>query len=175
MRKLFLLRAGLLIALLCTVRAQAGVVVNRSVMGTGGTRAASAGHIIICTSGQPAIGVVAGTTNTNQVGFWYQSAADLAGIGERDRGAPMEFMLSGSRPNPFGSKTTIQFVLPKPCHVSMRLYDTAGREIATLIDEELPPGLHAKVVDGTGLSSGVYFCRMQAEKFTQTRKLVLLR
>ncbi|MDD3642747.1 MAG: FlgD immunoglobulin-like domain containing protein, partial [Candidatus Krumholzibacteria bacterium] len=76
--------------------------------------------------------------------------------------------------------TTIAFYLPQRSHVRLDVYDVAGRLIATLLDEAMSAGRHAVAwngQDGAGrtAASGVYFYRLRAEKFEQTRKMILLR
>ena len=71
--------------------------------------------------------------------------------------------------------TSIRFALPDPGPVTIRLYDVAGREVRTLVDEELPAGWHRTVLEAGGLASGIYFCRMTAGEFTDARKLLLLK
>jgi hypothetical protein len=175
MKRWSLVFPALLAALLCSLPAYADITVSRSVAGTGGDRATNAGYSVTGTAGQPGIGVVTGPSNINEAGFWYQLAADGAGVEERDRGAPTRYWLGQNRPNPFSPSTVLQFTLPRTSHVAIRLYDARGREVTTMVDEELPPGCHTKVFKATGLPSGVYFCRMQAEGFVQTRKMVLLK
>ncbi len=87
---------------------------------------------------------------------------------------PREFTLSQNFPNPFNPLSTIRFQIPSPSHVVLRVYDILGKEIATLVNEPLPTGSYEKTFDGSGLASGMYFYRMQAGQFEQTRKLVLL-
>ena len=57
----------------------------------------------------------------------------------------------------------------------MKLYDVSGREVRTVVDEDLDPGHCRRILDAEGLASGVYFCRMEAGDFVKTRKLVLLK
>jgi endonuclease I len=90
------------------------------------------------------------------------------------------FHLSGNAPNPFNPSTTIRFELPHRGNVRLSVYDLSGRLVAVLVDGVLGPGLHDAVWtgrDGHGVpvGSGVYFCRMEAEGFTGTTKMVLLK
>ncbi|RJP73358.1 MAG: T9SS C-terminal target domain-containing protein [Candidatus Zixiibacteriota bacterium] len=84
------------------------------------------------------------------------------------------FRLSAS-PNPFNPATAVGYRLPAPGHVSLRVYDTAGREVKTLVDGWKEAGSHEAIFDGSGLASGVYLVRMEAGAFTATRKMVLLK
>ena len=92
----------------------------------------------------------------------------------------MPLTLFQNTPNPFNPSTAIAFYLPERSHVRIDVYDVAGRLITTLIDEPRPAGRHS--VDWNGqadagrtAASGVYFYRLRADKFEQTKKMILLR
>jgi photosystem II stability/assembly factor-like uncharacterized protein len=89
--------------------------------------------------------------------------------------APTPGLALRARPNPFGPATRIEFRVPARASVSLRLYDVAGREVARLVDESLPGGMHSRSLDGTGLPDGVYFLRLEADGRTSTRKLLHVR
>ena len=89
--------------------------------------------------------------------------------------SPIRYWLGQNSPNPFNPMTTLRFSVPRRTHVTLKVYSAAGREIRTLVDEELDPGFYSRVVNAHGLSSGVYFCRMVADGFVETRKMVLLK
>ncbi len=94
--------------------------------------------------------------------------------------APTQFALSPSYPNPFAAGTTIAFGLPKREHVTINVYDLAGRLVATLVDRPLVAGAHAVQWNGTDaaqrrVANGVYFVRMTAGALTQTQKMVFIR
>jgi hypothetical protein len=80
-----------------------------------------------------------------------------------------------NNPNPFRTTTTIRFSLPQNSYVTLKVYDSLGRKIASLVDGELNPGEHSVVYNSEGLPSGVYFYRLQAGKFVQQRKMVVVR
>jgi hypothetical protein len=89
---------------------------------------------------------------------------------------PTRFILDRNWPNPFHPSTLIRFGLPREAAVSFDLFDVTGRRIKKLVDNEVyPAGWHTIHLDGTGLASGVYFCRMKAGDFEGSRKLVLMR
>lgn len=88
---------------------------------------------------------------------------------------PSHFLLSRNYPNPFNPTTTINFSVPKSGIVTIKIYDILGREIKTLVSEEKAAGNYNIQFDGSRLPSGVYFYRMQAGDFVQTKKLVLLK
>lgn len=88
---------------------------------------------------------------------------------------PREFVLLQNYPNPFNPSTTITYELPQTSHVSLSVYNVLGLEVATLVNQEEPAGAYTVQFNGRGLSSGVYFYRLQAGEFTQTKKLLLVR
>ena len=94
------------------------------------------------------------------------------GVEER-RGIPAAFGLGQNYPNPFNAVTAIPFQIPAPCHVSLRVYNSQGREVVTLVEGERDAGTHEVQLDGRNLESGVYFYRLQTGDFERTRKLVL--
>jgi hypothetical protein len=88
---------------------------------------------------------------------------------------PKEFKLSQNYPNPFNPVTRIKFELPKQSLVSLKVYDMAGREVASLVNEELKAGYYESQFDGNRFASGVYFYRIIANDFIQTKKMVLIK
>ena len=83
-------------------------------------------------------------------------------------------------PNPFHLQTTIKYQIPDAGGVSLRAYDSSGRLVKVLVDEEKPAGSYASRWDGKNISgqevpSGVYFCRLQTGEFVSTRKVILVR
>ena len=88
---------------------------------------------------------------------------------------PTEFALDQNYPNPFNPKTTIRFAIPKTVDVEMIVYDVTGQVVMAPVRERLIPGYYNVVIDGSKFSSGVYFYHFKAGKFTQTRKLILLK
>jgi len=85
------------------------------------------------------------------------------------------FRLDEAYPNPFNAISNFEFGIAKWGEVSLRVFDILGREVATIVDEKLNPGTYTRQWDATGFSSGVYFYRMQAGGFVETRKLLLIR
>ena len=83
--------------------------------------------------------------------------------------------MSEAYPNPFNPSTIIEFGIVSPEFTSLRIYDVVGREVATLVDENLQPGLYTRVWDGGTAAGGIYFCRLTAGKFTAVKKLILVR
>jgi hypothetical protein len=85
------------------------------------------------------------------------------------------FLLHPSHPNPFNPSTAISYKLQASSNTSLKIYDTAGRLVATLVEERQMPGEHQVHFDGTDLPSGIYIARLQAGEFTAAQKLVLLK
>ncbi len=85
------------------------------------------------------------------------------------------YSLSQNYPNPFNPVTNISFSIPIRSFVSVKVYDLLGREVATIVSEEMSSGNYARSWNAVELPSGVYFYRLQAGSFTQTKKLVLLK
>jgi photosystem II stability/assembly factor-like uncharacterized protein len=88
---------------------------------------------------------------------------------------PSDFALMQNYPNPFNTSTTIQYAVGKSGLVSLTVYDLLGQEVAVLVDGERPAGIHSVVWDASTQASGVYFYRLQADTFIDTKKLILLK
>jgi hypothetical protein len=88
---------------------------------------------------------------------------------------PKCFGLKQNYPNPFNPSTMISFDLPKKSFVSLKVFDVLGREMATILSEEILAGTYTKQWNANGLPNGFYFYRMQADNFVDTKKLILLR
>jgi CubicO group peptidase (beta-lactamase class C family) len=88
---------------------------------------------------------------------------------------PGRFQLEQNYPNPFNPSTVFSFQLLVTGDVLLKIYDVLGREVATVVNETMPPGEYTRTWDATGFASGVYLYRMSTADFTQTRKLLLLR
>jgi hypothetical protein len=101
--------------------------------------------------------------------------AVVTGVGDQASVVPTEFSLSQNYPNPFNPTTELRFAVPQDAQVVLRVYDVMGREVAELVNGNMPAGFHAVTWDATGVASGLYVYRMTAGNFTQTRKMVLMR
>jgi WD40 repeat protein len=88
---------------------------------------------------------------------------------------PKAFFLAQNYPNPFNPSTFIKFELPIMSHVILKVYDMLGREVSALVNESRRAGIHEVRFDRHGLTSGVYFYRLEAGTFVQTKRLLLLR
>ncbi|MDP2038036.1 MAG: DUF1566 domain-containing protein, partial [Ignavibacteria bacterium] len=101
---------------------------------------------------------------------------------ESSNSMPNDFQLSQNYPNPFNPETTISYTIPASLNpskggtlVSLKVFDLLGREVATLVNEFKQPGSYVKTLHAASLPSGVYFYRLQAGNFSQTKKFNLLK
>ncbi len=88
---------------------------------------------------------------------------------------PTHFALYQNYPNPFNPETTIRFAIPQAVDVSLVIYDITGKEIIRPVSERLSPGYYHITFDGRNYSSGIYFYRLTAGSFVQTKKLILVK
>ncbi|MFA5805466.1 MAG: T9SS type A sorting domain-containing protein [Melioribacteraceae bacterium] len=96
-------------------------------------------------------------------------------IEELGIGKPISFNLSQNYPNPFNPSTTIKFSIPNSQFVTLTVYDMLGRETTTLVNEEKIPGDYEVKFNGSKLSSGVYFYRIQTGTYSDTKKFILMK
>ena len=115
-------------------------------------------------------------TGIHGSGVWCRPLSEMITTVEGERGIlSAGFSLEQNYPNPFNPGTTIRYSLPSRSHVTLTVFNMLGQEVALLQNGEQEAGYHEVKFDGSGLSSGVYFYRMQAGDFVQTRRLLLLR
>jgi photosystem II stability/assembly factor-like uncharacterized protein len=89
---------------------------------------------------------------------------------------PKQFSLSQNYPNPFNPVTKIKYALPNPVKVNIKIYDILGRLVKTLVNDEFKDaGFYEVTFDGSNFASGVYFYRIEAGKFVQSKKMVILK
>lgn len=94
---------------------------------------------------------------------------------DEDISLPETFELYQNYPNPFNPITNIQFQIPNSGFVSLKVYDVIGKEVATLVDEYKPAGMHNVQFTMNNLTSGVYFYQLKAGSFTETKKMILIK
>jgi hypothetical protein len=118
--------------------------------------------------------------------MWYQAGfltalrtgyatATVTAVKEVRGDFPAAFALEQNYPNPFNPTTAISYQLSAVSNVSLKIFDILSREVAVLVDSEQPPGTYTAKWDAGGFISGVYFYRLQAGNFSETRKLLLTR
>ena len=99
----------------------------------------------------------------------------LTGVENVSTEALSGYSLGQNYPNPFNASTVISFSLPVDSKVSIKVYDVQGREVQTLVNERLQAGTYETKFDGAGLNSGVYFYRLKAEGYSETKRMVLIK
>ncbi len=108
--------------------------------------------------------------------YWFAVETDLITDIEEFQSEPLNsFILNQNFPNPFNPKTVISYQLPVSDDVTLKVFDVLGNEVATLVDEYKPVGSYEVEWNASNHSSGVYFYQIRAEKFVETRKMILLR
>ena len=88
---------------------------------------------------------------------------------------PLEFKLEQNYPNPFNPSTTIKYSIPQAAFVSLKVYDLLGREVASLINDEKPAGYYEVKWNGENFASGIYFYKIEAGSFVETKKMILIK
>jgi len=116
-----------------------------------------------------------GTHASNKIFQVYLTPGSVTGTQHDNLSLPGAFSLSQNYPNPFNPTTKITYELPKTSDVKLKVYDILGREVAVLVNGEKLKGKYEIEFNASYLASGVYFYKLQAGNFTQTKKLVLLK
>jgi hypothetical protein len=126
----------------------------------------------------------------NTTYYWRVSAANDQGTSEwsavwsfttlltgvlNEATIPTEFSLSQNYPNPFNPSTMIKYALPEKAHVRLEIFNALGQVMAILVDGEMEAGYYSAVFESRGLASGLYFYRLRAGNFIETKKLIILR
>ncbi|MBK8981484.1 MAG: T9SS type A sorting domain-containing protein [Ignavibacteria bacterium] len=101
--------------------------------------------------------------------------AGLTGIDNFELSIPEKFSLSQNYPNPFNPKTVISYELQVPGFAKLIVYNVLGNEVAVLVNEKLNAGKYSVDFDGNGFSSGVYFYKLEAGEFSETKRMILLK
>jgi hypothetical protein len=117
--------------------------------------------------------------DTTRVELIIEQATDVDEEGDQPN-APDKFALFQNRPNPFNPETEISYYLPEGCEVNLTIYNILGRRVKTLFEGHQNAGMKTLVWDGKDdqgkqLSSGIYFYRLQAGYFNQTKKMSLIK
>lgn len=114
----------------------------------------------------------------NSAGLIMEVVMSPTSVGDGEiacRAVPCEFELSQNYPNPFNPSTEIDFAVPSRTGVSLEVFNILGRRVAILVDGPLDAGYHTAVWDASAVASGVYFYRLMAGEFVETKKMVLLK
>jgi hypothetical protein len=117
------------------------------------------------------------TSSGNSVGV---TGDPPLGIGDRSYDVPGVFMLGQNYPNPFNPTTDIRYDVAEAVHVTIRIFNVLGQVVTTLTDQQMQPGSYlarwnGKDRQGLAVNSGVYFYKMEAGRFSEVKKLMLMR
>ncbi len=118
----------------------------------------------------------AGGVNANYVAKWGCTAIPVSvDVYRTGNTLPQRFLLEQNYPNPFNPTTQIAYELPSEEFVSLRVYNSLGQQVAVLVNERRSAGIYTVTFRAIDLPSGMYFYRLIAGEFQQTRKLLLLK
>jgi hypothetical protein len=106
---------------------------------------------------------------------WRRSLSEIIGIQNISSELPYSYSLSQNYPNPFNPTTKIKFDVSKSGYVRIIIYDITGCEIQTLVNEILQPGTYETTFDGSQLTSGVYFYKLITDRYSETKKMLLIK
>jgi hypothetical protein len=113
---------------------------------------------------------------TREAGVWMRKISNMiTTVNAGSHEFVKAFSLGLNYPNPFNPSTTISFSLPSRSFVTLKIFDVMGRDVATIASEEFPSGSYSRTWNAKGVPSGVYFYRLQADAYSETKRLVLLR
>ena len=124
-------------------------------------------------NGRLTIKDTSGVIDSFQIDISYYATITITG--DEEELLPQSFELYQNYPNPFNPQTQITYSVPKATDVTIKIYDVLGREIAVLVNERKQPGEYKATWNAEGLSSGVYFYRIVAGEFVETKKMVIIR
>jgi alpha-D-xyloside xylohydrolase len=116
-----------------------------------------------------------GVSSVHDTVIRYDGSEVVTSVDNNRNGVPARFTLEQNFPNPFNPSTLINYQLPVSTHVALKVYDVLGREVRTLVNEEKRAGSYRVKFDASGLPSGVYFYRLQAGSYSETKKLLVLK
>jgi len=151
------------------------------VIDDGGTKMTSTGYVLRGSLGQPTIGKITSASYVAHIGFWHPYPTG-PGIEEGffTRPVPLVFSLSQNYPNPITNSTTIKYSLAHDASVELAVFNSAGQRIGNLVHETQDAGFYSvkwnlNKASGEELPNGVYFYRIAAGDFIESRKMVVVR
>jgi hypothetical protein len=163
----------------CALYAQSQIVWQSFGFAFANTKGAGSSDISLM--GQSIVGEASGNGIHLRSGFGSYGSTTTSVIASQGQ-IPLVYTLSQNYPNPFNPSTVIAFGVPEASHVSVNIFDLVGRQISTLINEDLIAGNYRRTFIADHLSSGVYFYRIVAASkngkgrlFVETKKLMLIK
>ena len=174
------LRTALLGALLLAtlVANSQQTVVLTSTFDIGGVSSRGSGNALRGSFGEPLSGAAARSGEAMiQTGLFsfLELGRYVTSAGSEERLVPLAYLLYQNYPNPFNPSTTIRYALPSKSNVTLTVYNTLGQQVALLQNGEQDAGYHEIKFEARNLGSGVYFYRIQAGDFVETKRLLLVR
>lgn len=154
-----------------------GVVWIKNYNGLSGNTYNSSSKLALDKFGNVYVTGKSGAGNGNNQDYDYATIrySQSVGIQQITSLIPSEFKLSQNYPNPFNPTTNIEFSLPEKSFVKLKVFDVSGKQITELVNENLTVGTYKVDFDGSLNSSGVYFYTLETEKFTETKRMVLIK
>jgi len=116
-----------------------------------------------------------GTLNTSEMAQAIMGNVVTTAIGNESSEVPSKFELSQNYPNPFNPSTNIKFSVPKDGFASLKIYNTLGQLVSTYLDGYIKAGYYNAEIDGSSLSSGIYFYTLKTNDFVETKKMNLVK
>lgn len=126
------------------------------------------GGTFVCTRQMTLLGCVIN-------GVVYGDTSMLVGINQISTEIPTEFTLKQNFPNPFNPATKIVFSIPEAFYTNVTIFDITGKEIEIIVNENLGPGTYEAIWNAENLPSGVYYYKLSAGDYTETKKMVLIK
>ncbi|KQC13782.1 MAG: hypothetical protein APR63_00200 [Desulfuromonas sp. SDB] len=152
---------------------------EKSSISSAGDRSSSSTYILADAIGQSLTGKSTSSTYIETAGILHMNLGIFLGVSEGQENGniniPTVFSLSGTFPNPCADRTTIRFAVPVESKIFISLYDISGREVVTLVNQNMNPGYYEFDLNVANYSTGIYFLRMNADEFSSTRKLIITR
>ncbi len=174
----FFMRTVTIVLFVCTT-ASAQTHLAKSVFGAGGLNISGTGYSMRGTLGQPLTGPARSGAQVAWIGFWYDvSALPVVSVDNRDVHAT-GFVLEEMYPNPVSVAmnsdrvATIGYTIPFRSRVLIELFSILGEKVAILVDQEQEPGRHTCTWPTSGLTAGIYFYRLSASGFSETKKAIV--
>ena len=134
---------------------------RQSGIGTGTSQGIDIEYTVWFTNGDSAIGTAQLTKQTSS----FEEQVDNMN--------PNSYRLFNNYPNPFNPSTTINYSIPEQTEVSIKVFNEVGEEVAVLLNEVKPRGVHSLIFDASNYSSGVYIYKMSTSSFTKSKKMIL--
>jgi hypothetical protein len=125
-------------------------------------------------TGDGCVDITTGTVQTTRPNTCFVTQL-INGEKNVNNNIPEKFSLSQNYPNPFNPVTKIKYTVPKNSFVTLKVFDIIGREIRTLVNEEKSPGEYIIDFDASNLPSGVYFYKIFSDKFSDVKRMILVK